>query len=75
MPEEPTIYFLKALSNELSAFMILIVHNRFARHIMNTQKRPPSTLILWIAMWDAGAFFAIRIQREKCKCQPIGNQK
>jgi hypothetical protein len=35
---------LKALSNELGAFMIRIVDERFACHIMNTHWRLPSHL-------------------------------
>jgi hypothetical protein len=35
MSEEPSYSLMKALSNELSAFMMRIVDNIFARHIMN----------------------------------------
>jgi hypothetical protein len=66
---------MKAVSNELSAFMMWIVDDKFALHIMNTHRRPPSTFMMWIVMLYVGVFFAIHIRKEKCKCQPIGNQE
>jgi hypothetical protein len=53
---------MKALSNELGAFMMRIGNGRFAHHIMNTHKR------------EVGEFSAIRIRNEKCICRPIGNK-
>ncbi len=66
---------MEALSNELGAFMMRIVDDRFATHIMHTNRRPSSTFMMWIVMWDVGVFSAIRIRQEKCECQPIGNQE
>ncbi len=54
---------MKALSNELGAFMMRIVISRFAHHIM-----------MWIVKRDDGVFSAIRIRNEKCKYGPIGNK-
>jgi hypothetical protein len=39
---------MKGLSKELSAFMMWIVDDRFALHIMNTLRRPLSTFMMWI---------------------------
>jgi hypothetical protein len=39
---------MNALSNELSTFMMWIANGRFARHIMNTHRRPPATFMMWI---------------------------
>jgi hypothetical protein len=41
---------MKALSNELGAFMMWIVDDRFPLYIMNTPRRPPSTFMIWIVM-------------------------
>jgi hypothetical protein len=38
------------LSNKLSAFMMLIVDEIFARHIMNMHRKPPSTFMMWIVI-------------------------
>jgi hypothetical protein len=66
---------MKVLSNVLGTFMMWIVVDRFACHIMNTHRRPPSIFMMWIVMGNVGVFSAIRIRKEKCKCQPIGNQE
>jgi hypothetical protein len=39
-----TIFFMKALNNELVTFMIRILYGRFVDHIMNTHRRWPSHL-------------------------------
>jgi hypothetical protein len=41
---------MKALRNELSTFMMWIVDDRFALHIMNTHRRLLSTFMMWIVM-------------------------
>jgi hypothetical protein len=41
---------MKAVSNEPGAFMMWIVDDRFALHIMNIHRRPPSTFMMWIVM-------------------------
>jgi hypothetical protein len=65
---------MKALSNELGAFMMRIVISRFAHHIMKSHRRLPSTFMMWIVKRDDGVFSAICIRNEKCKYGPIGNK-
>ncbi len=69
--QSPVNFFMKELSNELGAFMMRIVNGKFARHIMNTHRRLPSTFMMWIVKRDVGVFSAIRIRNEKCKSRPI----
>jgi hypothetical protein len=50
MSEEPCYFLLKALSNELSTFMMWVVDSRFAHHIMNmhTVEDRLGTFMMWI---------------------------
>ncbi len=59
---------MKALSNELGTFMMWIVNGKFARHIMNMDRRLPKHLHDVDSKGDVGVFSAIRIRNEKCKC-------
>jgi hypothetical protein len=65
---------MKALSNELGAFMMQIVNGRFANHIKKTHRRLPSTFMMWIVKRDISVFSDIRFRNEKCKYRPIGNK-
>ncbi len=40
----PANFFMNALSNELGTFMMWIVTGKFARHIMNMDRRLPKHL-------------------------------
>jgi hypothetical protein len=52
---------MKALGNELGAFMMRIVDGRLARHIMKTHMRLPGHLHDVDNVRDVGGFSAIRI--------------
>ncbi len=69
-----TIFFMKALSNELVDFMMQIVDSRFTFNIINGHKRPPKHLHDVDRMLDIDRFSAIHIHNEKYKCRPIGNK-
>ncbi len=73
--QSPAIFFMKVLSNELSAFMMRIVNGKFARYIMNMHRRRLSTFMMWIVKRDVGVFSAICICDEKCISRPIGNKE
>jgi hypothetical protein len=66
MSAEPYYFFMKALSNELTAFMMQIEDGLFTCHIMNTYRVVHEML---------ADFLLFASCKGKHKCQPIGNKE
>ncbi len=66
---------MKEVSNEVDAFMMFIVDDRFTYHIINTHRRPLSNLCDVKSMLDVYVFAFIRIRKNNCECPPIRNKE